>query len=78
MKKITPKQGYFLGIFIISLLMTAVMSSGMIIIRKGITQSFLSNWRDDFAAGCCIAIPAGYILVPSIEKLMKILTNNNF
>jgi hypothetical protein len=71
MKKLTRKQAYFIGIFIISLLMTAVMSLGMILIRQGFTDRFWIHWRNDFAVGCCIAIPAGYVLVPLVEKVMS-------
>jgi hypothetical protein len=72
--KISGRQAKILAIFLISLLMTAVMSGGMLLFRYGLHRDFMQRWLSDFILGCCIAVPAGYVLVPLVEKLMERMT----
>jgi hypothetical protein len=74
MIKISRKQGKLLGILLISIFMTVLMSLGMLIAHRGIPHGFLKMWLNDFLIGCCIAIPAGYVLVPLTEILVDKIT----
>jgi hypothetical protein len=71
--KISKILSYLLEIFLISVFMTAIMSIGMLMVRNPGEAELFKKWRSDFLLGCCIAIPAGYILVPSIHKLSFIM-----
>jgi hypothetical protein len=71
---ISGRQAKILAIFLISLLMTAVMSGGMLLFRYGLHGDFMQRWLSDFVLGCCIAIPAGFVLVPLVEKGVEWLT----
>ncbi|WP_299289407.1 DUF2798 domain-containing protein [uncultured Mucilaginibacter sp.] len=72
--RLTKTQAFILSIFLISVFMTAVMSFGMLAVRNGITYGIFKRWVQDFLLGCAIAVPAGYVIVPSIQKLMDKLS----
>ncbi|WP_297337554.1 DUF2798 domain-containing protein [Algoriphagus sp.] len=66
--KLKPKQAHILFIFLVSVMMTAVMSLAILLLRVGWNQNFILIWLGDFAIGCLFSIPAGFILVPLIRK----------
>jgi Protein of unknown function (DUF2798) len=72
--KISGRQAKILAILFISVLMTVVMSGGMLLFRYGLHRDFMHRWLSDFILGCCIAIPAGYVFVPLVEKIMARMT----
>ena len=73
--KISGRQAKILAILLISLFMTAVMSGGMLLFRYGLHGDFMQRWLSDFILGCCIAVPAGFVLVPLVEKFVKKITD---
>lgn len=72
--KLTKTQGYVLAVFLISVLMTAVMSLGMILVQTREYTNLGSIWWRQFVIGCYIAVPAGFILVPLIQKAVGMIT----
>jgi hypothetical protein len=74
-RKIGKNLSYILEILFISIFMTAIMSLGMLLVKSPNDAGFFGKWKSDFLLGCCIAIPAGYILVPGIHKLLSFITS---
>jgi hypothetical protein len=66
--KLKPRQAHTLFIFLVSIMMTAVMSLAILLLRVGLREDFFIIWISDFAVGCIFSIPAGFILVPLIKK----------
>ncbi|WP_194778564.1 DUF2798 domain-containing protein [Pararhodonellum marinum] len=66
--KFKPQQAHIVFIFLVSVMMTAVMSFAILMLRLGWSQDFLFIWLGDFGIGCLFSIPAGFILVPIIKK----------
>lgn len=66
--KLKPEQAHILFIFLVSIMMTAVMSLAILLLRIGFREDFFFIWMSDFAVGCLFSIPAGFILVPLIKK----------
>jgi hypothetical protein len=54
--------------------MTAIMSFGMLFFRTELNQTFFKRWAQDFLLGAAIAIPAGYVIVPLVQKMINKLT----
>lgn len=65
--KFKPKQAHIVFIFLVTVMMTAVMSLAILTLRVGWNQDFLLIWLADFAVGCLFSIPAGFLLVPLIK-----------
>lgn len=76
-RKISKGFSYLIEIFLISIFMTAIMSIGMLLVKRPGEPEMFSKWKSDFLLGCSIAIPAGYILVPGIHKLLSFITRNS-
>ncbi|WP_172805235.1 DUF2798 domain-containing protein [Aquiflexum balticum] len=57
-----------LFIFSVSIMMTAVMSFAILLLRIGLKEDFFVIWISDFIVGCIFSLPAGFILVPLIKK----------
>jgi hypothetical protein len=57
--------------------MSAIMPVGMILFKFGFCDDFAKMWFKDFLLSCCIAIPSGLIVVPMVEKLVKLLVSVN-
>jgi hypothetical protein len=60
----------FIEILLISILMTAVMSLGMILLQSPDYKGIWDIWVKQFLTGCMIAVPAGFILVPLIQWMV--------
>ncbi|WP_158800456.1 DUF2798 domain-containing protein [Pedobacter sp. L105] len=60
-----------LEILAISILMTAIMSGGVLCFKHGTGKGFFKLWLNDFLLSCCIAIPAGYLIVPLVALCTK-------
>jgi len=74
-KLLSAKQGRFLEIFLIAVLMTAVMSIGMILVQASEYSGIWHLWMKQFLIGCVIAVPAGFILVPLIQRAVDYFTD---
>lgn len=66
--KLKPNQAHILFIFLVSILMTAVMSLAILLLRVGLSEDFLIIWISDFAVGCLFSLPTGFVLVPLIRN----------
>jgi hypothetical protein len=66
--KITKKQAGFISNILVSLIMTAVMTTGMMLIHSGWFEGFMKAWIKDFAIACCLGIPTGLLVVPVTRK----------
>jgi hypothetical protein len=66
-KILSHTQASFIEILLISVLMTAVMSIGMILVQSSDYKGIWDIWVKQFLTGCMIAVPAGFILVPLIQ-----------
>jgi hypothetical protein len=69
--KITRKQAGILSNIIVSILMSAVMTTGMMLIHSGWFEGFLKVWVKDFALGCCLGIPTGFVIVPITKRWVE-------
>jgi len=65
--RLSHTQASFIEILLISILMTAVMSLGMILVQSPDYKGIWDIWMKQFLTGCMIAVPAGFILVPLIQ-----------
>ena len=72
--KLSSKQAYFLSNILASILMTIVMTGGMLMFHSGYCLNFYNLWLNDFLIGCCIAVPTGLIIVPLITKWVNLNT----
>lgn len=72
--KLTKSQGTILFVLLVSIVMTAVMSFGILLIRLGWQDNFMKIWFGDFIIGCSLSIPTGFTVVPIIKKLVDGLT----
>ena len=67
------KQANTLFVLLVSVLMAAIMSFSMPLLRLGWREDFLWIWLQDFAIGACLSIPAGFLVVPLIRRWVPIL-----
>ena len=72
--KLSSKQAYFLSNILASILMTIVMTGGMLMLHSGYCLNFYNLWLNDFLIGCCIAVPTGLLIVPLITKWVNLNT----
>ena len=66
--KLSKKQGFILFVLLVAITMSAVMSFGIISMRIGFPDNFLSIWWNDFLVGSVLAIPTSFIIVPLIKR----------
>ncbi len=72
---LTKTQGFILSIFLISLFMTAVMTLGMLAFTNGLSHIAFKIFWKNFIQGCIVAIPAGYVIVPLVQKLIDSISD---
>jgi hypothetical protein len=60
-----------LEILLISILITVIMSGGMLWFKQGYDTNFYKIWLKDFLLSCSISVPAGYIIVPLVAMSTK-------
>lgn len=72
----TKSQARFFSNIAVSIVMTVVMTGGMLLVHSGYCVNFFNLWLNDFLVGCCIAIPTGLLIVPVISKWVELHTEN--
>jgi hypothetical protein len=72
----TESQARLFSNISVSIVMTIVMTGGMLLIHSGYCVNFFKLWLNDFFIGCLIAIPTGLLIVPIISKWVDIHTDN--
>ncbi len=66
--KLSKTQAMILFVISVSVVMSAVMTFGMISIRFGFPKDFWKMWFGDFLIGTALAIPTSFIVVPLLKK----------
>jgi ABC-type glycerol-3-phosphate transport system permease component len=72
----TESQARLFSNIAVSVVMTVVMTGGMLLVHSGYCVNFFKLWLSDFLVGCCIAVPTGLVLVPIISKWVDLRTDN--
>jgi hypothetical protein len=72
--KLKRNQANILFVFLVSILMTAVMSFAILALRLGFIENFLLIWLSDFAIGCLFSIPTGFVVVPLLRRMIDSIT----
>jgi hypothetical protein len=76
MKHFTKANARLFSNISVSIVMTIVMTGGMLLVHSGYCVNFFKLWLNDFLVGCCIAVPTGLIIVPVITKWVYVNTYN--
>ncbi len=66
--KLSKNIANILFVFLVSVIMTAVMSFAILVTRLGLSSDFLVIWLSDFLVGCLFSIPTGFLVVPLLKK----------
>jgi ABC-type glycerol-3-phosphate transport system permease component len=76
MIQFTKPQARLVSNISVSIVMTVVMTGGMLLVHSGYGVNFFKLWLNDFLVGCCIAVPTGLLIVPIISKWVDLHTDN--
>jgi Protein of unknown function (DUF2798) len=72
----TKPQARLFSNISVSIIMTVVMTGGMLLVHSGYCVNFFKLWLNDFLVGCSIAVPTGLLIVPIVSQWVDLYTDN--